>query len=278
MFGNKISFNNFKCMLGQKKNGVQFGGDYILKHNKNPIYRSNNIQTIYINSKYDYTKGYNIINKNLKNGMFNLNLGGDHSISVCTIKPIIELFNKDLLVIWIDAHGDINTIKSSKTQNTHGMPLSYLMKIPNYWNPIHINSINKLYPSNLIYLGIRDLDDYEENIIYKKKITFYKKFNSKIIDIIDKHPAKYIHISCDIDSMDPSIMPSTGTSVPKGLSREDVESIIIACNDRLISFDLVEFNPMIGNEKDVNKTLTNINKIIEIIISRNLYKPKPIFL
>ena len=298
----KISFNNLRCMIGQKKYGVQFGGDYILKHMNicNNIYNNitlpnlrkdcenkvlhkipphsitidnykrrlylYEINNININNHNDYIKGYNIVNQNLKKGIMNINLGGDHSIGVCTVKPLIDMYNRDLLVIWIDAHADINTITSSNTGNTHGMPVGNLMGLKDCWNPIYIKSINKLHTSNIIYVGIRDLDDFEKTIIHKRKIKFFRHFNTNLLDLIKKHPAKYIHISCDIDSMNPNIIPSTGTPVAKGLLLEQVETIINTCKDRLIGFDLVEFNPMIGSGKEVRKTVTNIEKIINNVI------------
>ena len=313
----KISFNNIRCMIGQKKNGVQFGGDTILKsmkiYNPSPHVEDFNMAryhdlSVYNNMTYwrenkdimrqdyhtmsrvsyvnhinilntkDYTKGYNLIYDNLKKNIFNINIGGDHSISISTIKPLIDLYNKDLLVVWIDAHADINTLKSSKTNNTHGMPVASIMQLKDCWDPINMSldrrnykslenfPLHKLHKSNILYVGIRDLDDFEEEIIQKRKIKFYRYFTNCVINYINKHPAKYIHISCDIDSMDPSIMPSTGTKVNGGLSLEDVELIINTCKSRLISFDLVEFNPLIGNSDEVDKTIINIQRLLNNVI------------
>jgi arginase len=264
----RINFNNFRCMFGQKKYGVQYGGDMIIKHMN---FKKDNINNIDITNYKNYGLGYNIINNNLKNNIFNLNLGGDHSIAASTIRPLVDRYNKDLLVIWIDAHADINTFRSSHTQNIHGMPLSALMGIMDHWYkpPFDKNEkykSSKLVKKNLIYVGIRDLDDFEEKLLERKKFIFYRNFTNKLIDTINSHPAKYIHISCDIDGLDPTIMPSTGTQSPDGLLLDHVFTIIENSKKRLISFDLVEFNPMIGSKKDQKVTLENIEKIIQKVL------------
>jgi len=265
----RMNINNFKCMFGQKKFGVQYGGNYIINHmnlNKDLV------NDIDIKKYSDYSHGYRIVNSNLKQNKFNLNLGGDHSIAVSTIRPLVDLYKKDLLVVWIDAHADINTFVSSKSHNIHGMPVSSLMGTMNHWYDPIFNKTEVKYKSsnlvkkNLVYVGIRDLDNYEKELIERKKILFYKKLTNNLITLIESHSAKYIHISCDIDGLDPNIMPSTGTPVKDGLSLNDVNTIINVCKKRLISFDLVEFNPMIGSHREKEITLNNIEKIINMVI------------
>jgi len=254
-------------MIGQTKNGVQYGGDIILSSRYNRIEKPN-INTIDIKMLKDYKKGYNVIWNNVCNNKFNINLGGDHSISVSTIQPLIDRYKNDLLVIWIDAHADINTINSSLTKNKHGMPLSALLGYMNHWydKPSNLKKFNNLHKNNLIYVGIRDLDSYESKIIERNRIINSKLLSQSIINTILCNPAKYIHISCDVDSMDPTIMPSTGTPVDGGLSIEDIIDIINCSKKKLIGIDIVEFNPLIGSKKDVKLTLSNINKIIDHVI------------
>ena len=256
----KYCFNNFRCNLGQKKNGVQFGGDFILS-----LFPNNIVNHININTMTDYREGYRCIDKNLKNNIFNINLGGDHSIAVSTIQPLLNFYKKDVLVIWIDAHADINTYKSSTTKNVHGMPLGALTGAMNHWYHVKHNTFNLPF-KNLLYVGNRELDPYESNIIKNRKILNYPNYQTNIVEIIKKHPAKHIHISCDIDGLDPLYMPSTGTPVINGLSVDNVVNIIQASKDRLIGFDLVEFNPYIGNCTEVNKTLFNIHTILSSVI------------
>jgi arginase len=264
----RVIINNFRCMLGQKKNGVQFGGNTIIENLKNGLIRKKqdiDIIHIDINTMADYHKGYKTVKQNLNKGYFNLNLGGDHSISVATIQPLLEKYRDDLLVVWVDAHADLNTYSSSITKNSHGMPVSTLTGLMDHWYKVS-NTKHHLKPENLMYVGIRDLDDFESKTITERGITNFPSYTSDISSIIEHHPAKYIHISCDIDSLDPILAPSTGTPVSQGLTVKNVTNIVRAANPRLISFDLVEFNPLIGNRRQVRTTLTNINKILSKVL------------
>ena len=264
----RFIINNFRCMLGQQKCGVQYGGDTIIDNLHNCLTRKNHpidINNISIHKCSDYRKGYNAVKQNLNKGYFNLNLGGDHSISAATIQPLVEKYKEDLLVIWIDAHADLNTYETSKTKNLHGMPLGALMGLMDHWYNVRNKQIH-LNPENLMYVGIRDLDDFEKKTIEERGISNIPTYTSEIRNIIDRHPAKYIHISCDIDSLDPLLAPSTGTAVPNGLSVKNVLNIISIASSRLVSFDLVEFNPLIGNKQKVKTTMGNINRILTKVL------------
>jgi arginase len=260
-------FNNFRCKFGQKKDGVQLGGDLILQSNvmKRHRLRSTLINTIDIKNYYDYRDGYDAVNNGLKKGLINVNFGGDHSIAVSTIQPMLDHYKNDLLVIWIDAHADINTYEASNTKNIHGMPLASLTGLMPHWYKVK-KSRFILQTQNLLYVGIRDLDPFEETIVKNKQINYFNSFDKNVIETINNSPAKYIHISCDIDGVDPQFTPSTGTAVTGGLKVKHVIKIIKTSKSRLVSFDLVEFNPLIGKKRDVKKTLLSINKILDTVI------------
>jgi arginase len=256
-------FNNFKCKFGQKKDGVQLGGDMILQSNviKRRVLRNTPINTININKYSDYRDGYTAVNNGIKKGLINVNFGGDHSIAVSTIQPLLDHYKNDLLIIWIDAHADINTFEASTTKNIHGMPLASLTGLMPHWYKVK-KSRFILPTQNLLYVGIRDLDQFEEGIIKNKEISYFNSFDKDIIKIINNNPAKYIHISCDIDGLDPEFAPSTGTAVNNGLRVKNINKIIKVSKERLVGFDLVEFNPLIGSKRDVKKTLLSISKIL----------------
>lgn len=263
----RFAINNFRCMLGQQKHGVQFGGDMIAHKFADRLIKKNCAADIYhiaINNYRDYQKGYNMVKINANKGYFNVNLGGDHSISAATIQPLLNKYREDLLVIWIDAHADLNTYNASLTKNLHGMPVGALMGLMDHWYETNDRRF-LLRPENLLYAGIRDLDAFETNTITEKVIINFPQFTVDLVNTIKNHPAKYIHISCDIDSMDPYLMPSTGTTVPHGLTITNVKKIIKLAQPRLVSFDLVEFNPLIGNRREVKRTLANIYKILELL-------------
>ncbi len=286
----KLVINNLRCNIGQKKLGVNLGGDYIIKSMKNaklidsetdPDTHPHTLTDINSNthiynieflendsSKLNgYTITYKFISELIDNN-FCLNLGGDHSIGACTIQPLLDKYQDDLLVIWIDAHADVNTYETSPSQNKHGMPVATLLGEMEHWyktwKPIQHH---KLKPENLLYVGIRDLDPGEVNLINKLNIKYFKTFSDELVNWIQSHPASKIHISFDVDSIDPIYMPSTGTTAPEGLEVDDVIQIIKLSLDKLISLDVVEFNPSIGGLREQNTSLENIMKVITSIFN-----------
>jgi len=256
-----IIINKFKCAIGQKKIGVNLGPEYLEKIKILDPYPKYSIP---INSLNDFSKAYDTL---YKSNDFNINIGGDHSIGAVTVQTQLDKYLDKLLVIWIDAHADVNTMESSVSKNIHGMPVAPLLGLmDHWWKSNKINTHHVLKPKNLLYIGIRDLDPFETQIITKLNIKYFTKYSNQVDDWIKFHPAKKIHISCDIDGIDPVFMPSTGTPVPDGLSVENVIQIINRSKDRLIGFDLVEFNPMIGNNKELSKTITNCELILKTIL------------
>ena len=254
-----ITINNLRCSMGQKKNGVQFGGDMLLNLFNKSFY---NINTFEINSFEDYTNTYNQL-KNINN--FNINLGGDHSIGSITIQSQLNKYKDDLLVIWIDAHADVNTFETSTSQNIHGMPVAPLLGLMSHWWKSEDEHYN-LKPENLLYIGIRDLDEPEIETIKKLNINHFSNYSLLVNKWIQNHSASKIHISLDIDSIDPLYTPSTGTRSNNGLLVDDVTNIIKVCKDKLIGIDIVEFNPLIGTSDDVSTTLNTCQEIINSLI------------
>ncbi len=255
-----IIINNLRCALGQKKFGVDLGPDYLSKI-INKKYPSN---IVTMSSLDNFTDAYDLL-YHIDN--FALNLGGDHSIGAVTVQAQLDKHHDDLLVIWIDAHADVNTMESSVTKNIHGMPVAPLLGLmSHWWKSSFVKTHHKLKPKNLLYVGIRDLDPPEVDIIDKLKIKYFDKYSDQVCSWIKSHPSSKIHISLDIDGIDPEYMPSTGTPVSDGLSVEDVKKIINTSKDRLISFDMVEFNPSIGDEDQVLKTINNCKSILDTIL------------
>jgi len=173
-----------------------------------------------------------------------LTLGGDHSISSSSVLASMHKHPK-LKVIWIDAHPDIHTYNSSVSGNTHGMPLSICTGLEKKHWASRMN-LRKLDFSDLVYVGIRDIDDFEGEIIEKHSIKHYSV--QEVINYIRKIDEP-IHISFDIDALDPSYVSSTGTRVDDGMHPDEVRVIIEeACkDDKLVSLDVVEFNGDLGD-------------------------------
>lgn len=227
---------------------------------------------------------------------FLLSLGGDHSIAIGTISGLLDTYATapdahqeeatDLCVIWVDAHADINTPSGSISGNIHGMPLSFLMrdsslieawKIPGFeWmepgsQQQQALRNRRLNPSKLVYIGLRDVDEAEEEILRRYNIKNYRmpevrtkgiaKVMEEIMDYLQLTPESKnrdrLHLSFDIDGLDPSACPATGTVVENGLTVEEGCAICEACGKtgRLVSMDLVEVNPALSDEAGALSTV-----------------------
>jgi len=198
--------------------------------------------------------------KILESDGFPLILGGDHSIAIGTIAGVSNFCrkkNKKLGVIWVDAHGDMNTDVTSPSGNIHGMPLAASLGI----GALELTSIGgdyqKLDPKNLVMIAIRDLDAGEKAAIRKNNITIFT------MEDIDKHgmavvitkalrklkDTDFIHVSFDLDAMDPKECPGVGTPVKGGLVYREAHLIMetLSENNRLNSLEVVEANPILDN-------------------------------
>jgi len=153
---------------------------------------------------------------------------------------------RDLHVIWIDAHPDIHTYSSTISGNKHGTPLSVCTGLEKtHW--ASRMTLRKLEMDRLIYVGIRDIDDFEGETIKKYGIKHYTY--QQAVDFIRRDSKVPFHISFDVDALDPSYVSSTGTRVDNGMHPEEVREIIDASlkNKQLKSLDCVEFNPDLGD-------------------------------
>ncbi|NVF12442.1 arginase [Anaerococcus sp. AGMB00486] len=190
---------------------------------------------------------------------FPLILGGDHSLVLPSFKAFLKKY-KNPGLIYIDAHADINTEKSSPTGNVHGMPVAALMGLcSNKLN--NIGGSYKLNPQNLVYIAIRDIDKGEELIIKEKNIKYFSMadvYKYGIEEIVRKSMVylgnlSSIYLSFDIDSMDCDIAPGTGVPVRGGLNYNQARLILslFGKEEKIRGFEFVEVNPSLD---DKNKT------------------------
>lgn len=192
-------------------------------------------------------------------GMFPLIVGGDHSLALGSVAGSL-LHDNNVGVIWFDAHGDINTEATSPSANAHGMPVAALMGLCS----TALNEIApvRLKPQNIFWVGARDLDTGEVDIINRLGISDNVYSADKVHqmgmaavmqEITNKMRERKItnlHLSFDIDGMDPSIVAATGTKVPNGLTQEDFEQLAQGLRDSTISLmamDFVEYNPLLDD-------------------------------
>ena len=190
---------------------------------------------------------------------FPLILGGDHSMAIGTIAGIAahcKKKNKRLGVIWIDAHSDINTPESSPSGNIHGMPVAVILGS----GPKELTGIGgdftKLQPHQIVYIGLRSIDEGERKLLKKLKVeahtmTDLDKYGVHriIAKVLSSMRAKvdHLHVSFDLDSVDPSVASGVGTPVPGGLSYREAHLIMEAIADTgyMSSFEIAEVNPIL---------------------------------
>jgi arginase len=200
-------------------------------------------------------------------GHFPLVLGGDHSIAVGTLSGISAHAGrqgKKVGLIWIDAHGDINTPETSPSGNIHGMPLAALLG----FGAGELTSIGgdspKVDPANVALVGIRSLDSGEKKRLKETGVQVHtmsdidrhgvhrvmKKALARVTDGTD-----YVHVSFDLDAVDPSVAPGVGTPVKGGLDYREAHLImeVIADAGVMTSLEMVEVNPILdqGNASAV---------------------------
>lgn len=270
----KMSFVGIGIELGQEKKGLSISskfartylreiaefsdyGDILSNVQGHKVFDYEHLSGADLNS---YVKATKVISAALENHDFHLNWGGDHSIGWATISAFLGRYPNGK-VVWIDAHADLNKPDTSATGNLHGMPLSFLLGLNSFDEPLELS--NRLKPDQLIYVGLRSLDPFEKVMIQKLQIpTFDMNFINKwgiaeackqIKSLVCDSPA---HISFDIDSLDPVIAPSTGVPVENGLNLEQLKFLgeFLSKQTEYKSLDIVEINPLIGNLREVELT------------------------
>jgi arginase len=197
----------------------------------------------------------------LEKGGIPIVLGGDHSLaagSVAATAEFVRRENKPLGLIWVDAHGDMNTPSTSISGNVHGMPLAALLGS----EPAELSRIGgfspKVQPDRTVLIGIRNLDDREKEIVRGSRV---KVFTIKDVDragiavVIEEALAiagrgtAGVHVSFDLDVCDPTIAPGVGTPVKGGLDYREAHLLMemVADSGLLRALDLVEVNPILDD-------------------------------
>lgn len=194
----------------------------------------------------------------MSEGKFPLVIGGDHSIAIGTISGVLQ-HKKNLGVIWFDAHGDINTAQTSPSGNIHGMPIAVLLGMGDE-SLISIGGKDSvLKKENIVYIGSRDLDAGERTALKSLGIKVFtmheiddmgiKNVMAEAIKIAGEG-TDGIHVSFDLDVLDPEVAPGTGTKVPGGMGYREAHYALelIARSEKLVSAEFVEVNPLLDHE------------------------------
>ena len=194
----------------------------------------------------------------LEEGAMPLVLGGDHSLAAGSVAAAAEWARKtkDLPIglLWVDAHGDMNTPSTSLSGNVHGMPLAALLG-PEPAELARIGGFTpKVLPAHTVILGVRNLDDREKVAVRDSHVHVFtmKDIDRQGIASIVEQAVNLagsgtagIHVSFDMDVCDPSIAPGVGTPVKGGLNYREAHMVmeIVADSGLLTSLDMVEVNP-----------------------------------
>jgi arginase len=205
------------------------------------------------------TKHAELVLKSLELGKIPLALGGDHSVAAGTVAGVAEFYrrrNEKIGLIWIDAHTDINTPESSPSGNVHGMPLAATMGL----GPAELSNIfnfsPKVIPENCVLVGVRDIDAIERANVRRAGIEVLtmrdidergmRTVMEEALRIGGRGTAGY-HVSLDMDWIDPEDAPGVGTPVRGGATYREAHLAmeIIADHGRMLSFEIVEVNPVI---------------------------------
>ena len=192
----------------------------------------------------------------LDEGAVPIVLGGDHSLaagSVAASAAHLRAQGKRLGLIWVDAHGDMNTPATTNSGNVHGMPLAALLG----QEPAELAGIGtspSVLPQHTVLVGIRNLDDREKEQIRTSGVHVFtmKDIDRDGIAVIAERALTVassgtggIHVSFDMDVCDPAIAPGVGTAVKGGLDYREAHMVMemVADSKRLIALDMVEVNP-----------------------------------
>ena len=189
--------------------------------------------------------GYNSVLKTLHENKIPITIGGDHTVSISSVSAsnhYCNIINRTMGVLWCDAHADFNTIHTSPTKNIHGMPVSILCG----HTLENLQMSDSLLPSQFLYYGIRDIDSME--------FIRFQDYNMAILENNDDlyewmNSYDYIHVSFDIDCLDPSVTKCVNTPVKNGKTVNELKDIFrkIKLSNKLCALDIVEYNP-INNE------------------------------
>jgi len=281
---NKIQIIGIPTDLGQTQRGVDMGPSairyaglasrleqlgYTVKDAGNihvPIRGSLTKQELLPAIREACATAYEAAKEAVSEGWLPIFLGGDHSIAIGTIGGMADV--SPVGVIWVDAHGDFNIPESSKTGNVHGMALAVLTG-RGYSELVNIGKLGvKLRPEDVVIIGVRNLDPEESNLLRESGVTAYtmRDIDERGVSVIMHEALSHlrhierIHVSLDVDSIDPMYAPGVGTPVPGGLTFREAHLLmeIIADTHEPVSMDIVEINPIIDIRNQTAETAVDL--------------------
>ena len=198
--------------------------------------------------------------RELRDGRMPVMLGGDHCLAIGSITAVARHCRetgKKLRVLWLDAHADFNTSAVTPSGNVHGMPVACLCGL----GPDALTRLGGdapvLQPGQVRQIGIRSVDPEEKQLVRQYRLDIYdmryidevgmKRVMAQALDGVDADT--HLHVSFDVDFLDPGIAPGVGTTVPGGPNYREAQLVMemIADSGRMGSLDIVELNPVLDN-------------------------------
>lgn len=263
-----------QARLKQLGRQVEDIGNIAVKQPEEQHYGEKNAK--YLDEIAETCKGLaDTVRKTLEADLLPLVLGGDHSIAVGTMAGVAGYFHKQskrVGMIWLDAHGDMNTPESSPSGNVHGMPLASIMG----YGPAELTELAgvkpMVEPRNVVLVGVRDLDSKERRLMKESGVHVFtmrdidergmREVMSEALRFAGDDTAG-VAVSLDMDFVDPSDAPGVGTPVRGGVTYREAHLALemIADSRSMVSFELVEINPVI----DLHNTTATLG--VELVLS-----------
>ena len=225
----------------------------------------------------------------LQQGRLPIMLGGDHCLGIGSISAVARHCRetgRKLRVLWLDAHADFNTSALTPSGNVHGMPVACLCG----FGPAELTQLAAmpgggpaLHPSQIRQIGIRSVDEGEKRFVHEQGLEV---FDMRAIDEVGMRQVMeralagmdadtHLHVSFDVDFLDPDIAPGVGTTVPGGPTYREAQLCMemIADSGRLASLDIVELNPALDVR---NKTAVLAVDLVESLFGKStLMRTRP---
>ncbi|WP_312094552.1 arginase [Niallia sp.] len=246
--------------LSKLFSSIEDWGDIAVGRPETIIDKQSNLKNLHLIAEKNQMLA-EMVDKIIQSKSFPLVLGGDHSIAIGTLAGVSKHY-KNLGVIWYDAHGDLNTAETSPSGNIHGMPLAASL---GYGHELLTNLLGispKIKPEHVVIIGARSLDEGERRLIKELGIKVFtmheidrlgmtKVMEETICYLKDKTDG--VHLSLDLDGLDPNDAPGVGTPVPGGISYREshLAMEMLAESELITSAEFVEVNPILDEK---NKT------------------------
>lgn len=269
--------------LGVHINGTRLGPIELTKNLKN-----SNINNIFTLQYHDITKDtsnynkrknldeinkfneqlYSLISSSLDNHKLPITIGGDHSLAIATALASIKKYN-NMGIIWFDSHGDFNTFDTTISGNIHGLPLAVITNYEKkYLSDFH--SGNFYNPQNTVIVGARDIDILEIENLKEAGVTIFSTddVRKQGADVVTRKALEIasantngVHISYDIDLIDPEVAPGVSIPAVNGINIEEaflIVQTIIKKKNLVKSIDIVEYNPTLDIDNKTKNIALNI--------------------